>query len=316
MSSGQLLCLLLALPFCSTNTSVKSITVSSGGFAFLPYTYNFTNNKEYRINVKCEKDGKFLCKYLIDNNISNINLPECTTRIKVNKEPLGLNITDVESSDAGNYTCVITKSIPPPTEVKSTTLLLKVIDPPSLTLELMNSTNSSCVELLCSLQGLIPQQVNFTWTRAAQLLHYYESNNMSSFLMLCKPNWTDGETLTCRADYSVNHTLYSRNIKLPYNSGVASLMMITAVTSTCAGLLLFILLGVAIFKWKKRDSSNGAVVYRNKIYENFTLSNATVYPTLPAPRNAQPVPTNIRNTTRSTPHTIMQTQREECIYEN
>ncbi|XP_027005451.2 uncharacterized protein LOC113644631 isoform X2 [Tachysurus fulvidraco] len=215
---SRLFSFLLALPFCYSNTGVKSITVYSGGFAFLPYPYNFTYNKVYQISVKCEKDGKSLCKYLTDSDKGKINLPECTTQFKLNKEPLGLNITDVESSDAGNYTCVITKVLPPPTENKSTTLLLKVIDPPSLTLELMNSTNSSCVELLCSLQGLIPQQVNFTWTRAAQLLHYYESNNMSSSLMLCKPNWTDGETLTCRADYSVNHTLYSRNIKLPYNS--------------------------------------------------------------------------------------------------
>ncbi|GAA6096461.1 uncharacterized protein LOC113645640 isoform X1 [Tachysurus ichikawai] len=222
MSSGQLLCLLLALPFCSTNTSVESITVSSGGFAFLHYPYKFTYNTFYRISVKCEKDGKSLCKHVIDSNTSNISLPECTTRFKVIKEPFGLNITDVESSDAGNYTCVSTRVIPPPTENKSKTLMLKVIDPTSLTLERMNSTNSSCVKLFCSLQGLIPQQVNFTWTRAAQLLHYYESSNMSSFLMLCKPNWTDGETLTCRADYSVNHTLYSRNITLPYNSGEPS----------------------------------------------------------------------------------------------
>ncbi|KAK2823454.1 hypothetical protein Q7C36_020054 [Tachysurus vachellii] len=315
MSSGQLLSLLLALPFCSTNNNVESITVYRGGSAFLPNPSMFTYNT-YRINVKCEKDGKELCKYVIDRNSSI--LPECTTRFKVIKEPLGLNVTDVEISDAGNYTCVSTRVIPPPTENNSTTLLLKVIDPPSLTLQLMNSINSSCVELFCSLQGLIPQQVNFTWTRSDQLLHYYESSNMSSFLVLCKPNWTDGETLTCRADYSVNHTLYSRNIKLPYNSGVASMaaLAITAATSTCAGLLLLILLGVAIFKWKKRDSSHGSVVYRNKIYENFTLSNAAVNPTLTAPRNAQPVSTNIRNTTRSTPHRIMQTQREECIYEN
>ncbi|XP_060752519.1 uncharacterized protein LOC132863623 isoform X3 [Tachysurus vachellii] len=243
MFSG-LLFFLLALHFCYSNTDVKSITVSRGDSAFLPNSYKFTYNNFHRINVKCEKDGKSLCEYVIGCSISNICLPECTTRFKVIKEPLGLNITDVEISDAGNYTCVSTRVIPPPTEKDSTTLLLKVIDPPSLTLQLMNSINSSCVELFCSLQGLIPQQVNFTWTRAAQLLHYYESSNMSSFLMLCKPNWTDGETLTCRADYSVNHTLYSRNIKLPYNSGSPVRVI---VTGTLLGLLISTILFVEIY---------------------------------------------------------------------
>lgn len=91
---------------------------------------------------------------------------------------------------------------------------------PSLTLQLMNSTNVSCVELLCSLQGLRPQQVNFTWTRATQFLHHHpESRSMNSTLMLCKPNWTDRETLTCHASYSHNHIRYSKSITLPCNSG-------------------------------------------------------------------------------------------------
>ncbi|MCI4388266.1 hypothetical protein PGIGA_G00083680 [Pangasianodon gigas] len=110
----------------------------------------------------------------------------------------------------------MTKLIPPPAEDKSSTLTLKVS---SLTLQLMNSTNSSCVELLCSLKGLRPQQVNFRWTRATQLLYHHESSNMSSTLTLCKPHWTDGETLTCQASYSHNHTLYSKSIMLPDNSG-------------------------------------------------------------------------------------------------
>lgn len=80
----------------------------------------------------------------------------------------------------------------------------------------------------------------------------------------------------------------------------------------------------------KKRNANGAVVYRNKIYENFSISNATINPTS-LPRSDQPgIETNIRSTTRSTPyivrqtphtvsqtpHTVSQTQREECIYEN
>ncbi|XP_058268648.1 uncharacterized protein LOC131367316 isoform X2 [Hemibagrus wyckioides] len=322
--------------------------VSSGDSVFLPCPLVFKHSN--RTSVEWKKDGRILCKYFIKH--TKIDVTECKPQFKVNTEPSGLNITGVESSDAGVYTCLMNKLIPPPTENNSTTVRLKVKDAPSLTLQLMNSTNSFCVELLCSLQGLEPQQVNFTWIRAAQRLHHHESSNMSSFLMLCKPNWTEGETLTCRALYSINHTLYMKSITFPLNlpkgiDGVASWIIIVV---TCAGLLLLFLLGVAIFKCKKRNA-NGAIVYRNKIYENFTFSNATINPTS-LPRNAQPgIETNIRSTTRSTPHTprqtphtvrqtphtprqtpqtprqtphtvrqtphtVSQTQREECIYEN
>ncbi|KAF4082017.1 hypothetical protein AMELA_G00146910 [Ameiurus melas] len=104
----------------------------------------------------------------------------------------------------------------------------------------MNSTNFSCVELLCSLQGLRSQQVNFTWNRATQLLHHYESSSMSSTLTLCKPNWTDGETLACRASYSHNHTLYSKSITLPCNSG-------SVVRFIVIGTLFGLLIATALF---------------------------------------------------------------------
>ncbi|KAK3521804.1 hypothetical protein QTP70_018280 [Hemibagrus guttatus] len=117
---------------------------------------------------------------------------------------------------------------------------LEVKVSPSLTLQLMNSTSSSCVELLCSLQGLEPQRVNFTWIRAAQLLHHYNSSNMSSFLKLCKPNWTDGDTLTCRALYPINDILYMKNITLPSNSGSPVHFIVT-------GTLLGLLIGAALF---------------------------------------------------------------------
>ncbi|KAK3550082.1 hypothetical protein QTP86_019181 [Hemibagrus guttatus] len=134
---------------------------------------------------------------------------------------------------------------------------LEVKVSPSLTLQLMNSTSSSCVELLCSLQGLEPQRVNFTWIRAAQLLHHYNSSNMSSFLKLCKPNWTDGDTLTCRALYPINDILYMKNITLPSNSAVISLsaplttdilnLKGSPVHFIVTGTLLGLLIGAALF---------------------------------------------------------------------
>ncbi|KAF4082015.1 hypothetical protein AMELA_G00146870 [Ameiurus melas] len=321
MFSEKLLCFFLALAFCySTNTSAEDVTVSSGDTAFLPCPLPLDYTDIMKIGVKWEKNGgPTLCSYFIEKNETHDN--NCRPRFKVNTEPLGLNIASVESSDAGLYKCSMTKLIPPPSEEIQLTLRLKVNVVPSLTLQLMNSTNVSCVELLCSLQGFSPQQVNFTWNRATQLLHHHpESRSMNSILTLCKPNWTEGETLTCHASYSHNHTLYSKSITLPCNSVGCKVeetsLLIIAIISTCAGLLFLVLLGVAIFKCKKRHAANGSAYYNNKIYENFTFSTATINPN-PSPQNAQPGSRyNINSTTRSIPQTIRQTQKEECIYEN
>ncbi|KAL6473101.1 hypothetical protein MHYP_G00192890 [Metynnis hypsauchen] len=81
----------------------------------------------------------------------------------------------------------------------------------------VNTGNQHCLELLCSLEGLSPEQVSFTWTRESeQLLHQNNPSSMSSTLTLCKPHWRDGDTFTCQASYSRNHTLYSKNITIKY----------------------------------------------------------------------------------------------------
>ncbi|KAG7322366.1 hypothetical protein KOW79_013712 [Hemibagrus wyckioides] len=244
MFSGQLLCFLLALLVCcSTNTGAETITVSSGDSVFLPCPLVFKHSNRTRVEWK--KDGRSLCIYFIKH--TKIDVFKCKPQFKVNTEPSGLNITGVESSDAGVYTYLTNKLIPPPTENNSTTVRLKVKVAPSLTLQLMNSTNSFCVELLCSLQGLEPQQVNFTWIRAAQLLHHHESSNMSSFLKLCKPNWTEGETLTCRALYSINHTLYMKSITLQKGSISTDIFTGSAVRFIVTGTLLGLMIGTALF---------------------------------------------------------------------
>ncbi|KAL6473102.1 hypothetical protein MHYP_G00192900 [Metynnis hypsauchen] len=78
----------------------------------------------------------------------------------------------------------------------------------------VNISNQCCVELLCSLEGLSPDQVSFTWTRGSELLLH--PSNMSSTLTLCKPHWRDGDTFTCQASYSSSHTLYSKSITIKY----------------------------------------------------------------------------------------------------
>ncbi|TSK16178.1 HMG box transcription factor BBX [Bagarius yarrelli] len=286
----------------------EDVTVSSGDSAFLPCPLLFDHHDSMRIYVKWEKEGKRICQYFINSSKSDVL--KCNPEFTINTKPPGLNIIDVKSSDAGLYKCSMTRLIPPPSEERTATLVrLEVL---SVTLQLMNS---SCVDLLCSLNGLNSQQLHFTWSNTTQLLH--ETSSMNNTLTLCKPNWTEGETLTCHAFYSNNHT-HSKSITLQNNPARGnSTWLIIAATSTCTGLILFILLGVAIFKCKRRNGASNTVIYRNKIYENFIFPTASVNPTLTAPQNAQPaIETNIRSTNRSNPRTITQTQREECIYEN
>ncbi|KAB5543529.1 hypothetical protein PHYPO_G00080210 [Pangasianodon hypophthalmus] len=207
--------------------------------------------------VKEEVKEPSLCTYYIFSN-ETLSISQCGPRFKVNTEPLGLNITGVESNDAGVYKCVMTKLIPPPAAENSSTLMLKVS---SFTLQLMNSTNSSCVELLCSLKGLKPQQVNFTWTRATQLLYHHESSSMRSTLTLCKPHWTDGETLTCQASYSNNHTLYRKSITLPCDSGsFVHLIVLGTLVGLLIGTALFIEVYYQCLTARRRQSTADGIV--------------------------------------------------------
>ncbi|KAF7701215.1 hypothetical protein HF521_002380 [Silurus meridionalis] len=301
MLSRKLLCRLLVLQLLSSViTSEVNITVSNGETAFLPCPFQFPiSNTSMKIGAKWIKDKALhLCTFSIENN--TIHDHSCKPRFKVNIE--GLAITGVENSDAGVYNCVMTRVIPPPAVDTFTILRLNV---PSLTLQWINTTIVNCVELFCSVQSLKSQQVNFSWTRAGLYLHH-TSSNISSTLTLCKPNWTDGDTIKCHANYS--NKVIVTSISLPCNFGgckkgekttkFKKQWIIIAVISTCAGLLFLCVLGFAIFKCKKRAAANGSIVYRNKIYENFTFSTTTINPVL-NPQNAQLGATSNKRTSPS-----------------
>lgn len=106
----------------------ESVTVSSGDTAFLlcPLLVNDYNDFD-KISVEWVKNGlknSSLCKYFIHSN--RTDPPNCKPRFNVNTEPLGLIITGVKSSDAGLYTCWMTKIIPPPSEFKNSSVWLQV----------------------------------------------------------------------------------------------------------------------------------------------------------------------------------------------
>ncbi|XP_036451809.1 uncharacterized protein LOC118825290 isoform X2 [Colossoma macropomum] len=247
---------------------------------------------------------------MYNNETSN---HDCKSRYKVNADPIGLIITDVTGSDAGVYNCSMTRMIPPPAVDDFSILILQVNVPAGLTVQQVNISDQSCVKLLCSLEGLSPQQVSFTWTRESeQPLHQNNPINMSSTLTLCKPHWEDGDTFTCQASYSSNHTLYSKNITIKSSKkGGTEIfwLLIGSAIGACVGLLFIILLCVVICKCKKKEDTSDSIVFSNKVYENlnFFTSGSTAQPCAGS---------NTRTNPRPDPQGASQPQREECIYEN
>ncbi|XP_016413911.1 uncharacterized protein LOC107744632 [Sinocyclocheilus rhinocerous] len=132
-----------------------------------------------------------------------------------NLKSFTLSIENIQLSDSGNYSCETTRIVPPPSLHKSSCLILQVR--PHLSLQKLNSSNDTCVHLLCLLESLKPEQVNFTWSRGERSLHPFTSYAMNSELHLCKPDWSEGDTITCYASYSSTQTPYSRSITLDFS---------------------------------------------------------------------------------------------------
>lgn len=110
------------------STGAESDIVSTtGDAAFLPCPLPSDLQNVTKISIQWIKDGvkePKLCRYFIESNKSYN--PECRNRFSVTTKPLGLNITTVESSDAGLYTCLVTKTIPPPAKETTFNLTLQV----------------------------------------------------------------------------------------------------------------------------------------------------------------------------------------------
>ncbi|XP_072514907.1 uncharacterized protein [Salminus brasiliensis] len=297
---------LFLLSSASLSGAQKVFTVSRGQSVVLPCPSLFPTSE--KVSFKWKKDGESaLCEYFLEKNKTSGH--NCKSRFKVNEEPIGLIITDVRSSDAGVYNCSVTKVIPPPAEEKFLVLSLQVSA--GLIIEQMNSSDLSCVDLLCSLEGLSPEQVNFTWTRGSeQLLHQNIPTGLNSTLHLCKPHWTEGDIVICHASYSSNHTLYSQNITLTCSDGCSGTstipwLLIASIIGGCVGLLLILLFSIACFKGRKQEDRSGSIVFSNKVYEN--LNFFTSRPSTGPNSTVNP---------RPNPQGECQAQREECIYEN
>ncbi|XP_056591786.1 uncharacterized protein LOC130411302 isoform X3 [Triplophysa dalaica] len=155
--------------------------------------------------TKNSQTANVICKQTVCENKASSGY--CVSPFRVTA--FNLNIENVQFSDFGSYTCKWSRIVPPPTLDDITNLTLLVED---LSLEHLYSRNNSCIHLLCTLEALNPEQVNFTWSTDGQRLpHLSSSSVMSSELHLCEPAVDDGDPITCQASYFYNNTLYSIN---------------------------------------------------------------------------------------------------------
>ncbi|XP_016120365.1 uncharacterized protein [Sinocyclocheilus grahami] len=243
--------------------------------------------------TKYSTNSTTICKWMINKDtVSPIS--ECAPRFTLTREPLKIQIKDVQPSDSGYHSCKTTRIIPPPSLDYFTNMTLQVVVVvPHL--QKLNSSNDTCLHLLCSVEGLTTE-VNFTWSQGERSLHPFTSYYMNSELRLCKPDWREGETITCYARYSSTQT--HRSIKVtsetPSDKAVDSVpfQLLIISCSAAAGLIFCSILTVVICKCRKQDE-HGSVVFSNKVYENFSFAMGRQ---------------NMQSNDKPQP--------EECIYEN
>nr|XP_005172751.1 uncharacterized protein LOC101883059 isoform X1 [Danio rerio] len=255
---------------------------------------------EWSINTT---SSNFICTWNINMSNSLVSpLKYCFPHFTLTSKPIRLEIKNVQPGHSGKYSCKTTIVIPPPSVDESSSLNLQVA---GLSLKPLNSTNDSCVHLLCSLDS---ELANFNWSRGGQMLpHVSTFNDNSSELQLCKPDWSEGDTITCHVNYlgiqtqksikfnsSKDHNLCIGSGVCTFTTSLSSISLDLVIYAGCGamGLILCIILPVVVCKCRKRDES-GSLVFSNKVYENFSFAMSRQ---------------NVQSNNKP--------QTEECIYEN
>lgn len=249
-----------------------------------------------KVKFQWKKGGTAVCTYDVQDNKTIEG--NCDPRFNTS-QPFQLYIKSTNEFDSGQYNCTMTRIIPPPTVDKYHIVDLEVKVPEGLILEKQNCDDSSCIQLLCTVKGFNPQDVNFTWIRQRQgslePLLANHSFKLNSSLILYPSDWEEGDNITCKVSHSANYSRLSASITLFSSDieGSNNTIIFYIGVSLFGGVLVITALGLCIFKYRKKFASHDSVTYNNQVYENFSFSTQT----------------HLRQT-------IPQNPKNQCVYEN
>ncbi|XP_036379115.1 titin-like [Megalops cyprinoides] len=199
--------------FTTFTEAMKSIRAASGSSVHLPCPLPYNDADIVAANWTKDGSSNTLCIYRMEGR-ARPNIVSCKSRVNLTGHPPELYLTKLKISDAGIYTCKMSRIVPPPTEETIFKMRLYVEGSPVVSIKQVESNQSGCQWLLCQLEWLNPAEVNFTWSREGQRI---PSNRSAGSLHLCKSDWNEGETFTCTISF--NNTHLSNSITLNGTNG-------------------------------------------------------------------------------------------------
>ncbi|XP_066555573.1 uncharacterized protein LOC136746749 isoform X2 [Amia ocellicauda] len=244
------------------------------------------------ISVKWRRveSSRKICEYLVQNE--TIILNSCDNRIVVKWTPHQIEIKDIETKDTGQYSCTVSRQIPPPVEEKEYTMNLSVQAPPVMKLDIVNisyNRSEQCISLVCLLESFRPRGINITWTRKGEwisegvtfndsVLSNDGSFSAASYLTFCAPNLEEEGLISCLVNHTASPVILNKTITVPPkkdNKCCNQNWIIIVVPCVLMSAGILVASGLCYHFGKCRTlritCSNQPTVYTNEVYENLSF---------------------------------------------